>query len=52
MAKIYLRMCQKCLERSLTVKDGCTECTCPVCDAVNEIRWLPQTYIESNTPTP
>ena len=46
MGEPYLRMCQKCLERSIIVKDGCTECTCPVCDTVNKIRWLPQTYIE------
>ena len=50
MTETYLRMCQKCLERSIIINGWCTECTCPICDAVNKVRWLPETYIESNIP--
>lgn len=39
-------MCQECFQNVVIVHDGCTECTCPVCDAVNKIRWLPETYIK------
>ena len=43
----YIRMCKMCYCKSLIVKDGCTECTCPVCDTIHKIQWLPSVYIES-----
>ena len=42
----YLRVCKECYSKSLIVKDGCTKCTCPVCDTIHEIKWLPKAYIK------
>jgi len=49
MSETYLRMCQHCLNQTVIIKDGCTESKCPICDEVNKIRWVPETYIESDT---